>query len=394
MSGTQDWLLSRCEAEARSSSGHLVELLTVQSVVAEPRSRGGGARRGASLSGARGARRAATAFGARACLRGVLDDVAKCRLVARVAEGERLKLKRAEGEARKVPALEREVSRLARELEAARRREARGGQLNGTLAAPEKRAPPRLTLVTLEDKLVLKVFSFLTAWGVLASAQADRAFFARVDKLFGMGSAVAGRLKAGGNKRANGRSPPPGAAGSLSAETAAAIASKLNAGEIKGIIALDQRAKRLDGECAMLKAEKEDLKAALEGAEGVKDFLGAKLRDAEETLKAAFEADETQRSQRRSDQEVINFLDARVRDLEAEAAGLRARRDSVEADLSRDRDAAVKQLAHVVASRDADLDERDRGDKANREQKRLLVKEVKALRAQLAAVHRAAARRV
>ena len=126
----------------------------------------------------------------------------------------------------------------------------------------------------------------------------------------------------------------------------------------------------------------------------VKDFLGAKLRDAEETLKAAFEADETQRSQRRSDQEVINFLDARVRDLEAEAAGLRARRDAVEADLGRDRDAAVKQLAHVVASRDADLDERDRADKANREQKRLLVKEVKALRAQLAAVHRAAARRV
>jgi hypothetical protein len=305
-----------------------------------------------------------------------------------------LKLKRAEGEARKVPALEREVSRLARELEAARRREARGGQLNGTLAAPEKRAPPRLTLVALEDKLVLKVFSFLTAWGVLASAQADRNFFARVDKLFGMGSAVAGKLKAGDKKRANGRSPPPGAAGSLSAETASAIASKLNAGEIKGIIALDQRAKRLDGECAMLKAEKEDLKAALEGAEGVKDFLGAKLRDAEETLKAAFEADETQRSQRRSDQEVINFLDARVRDLEAEAAGLRSRRDTVEADLGRDRDAAVKQLAHVVASRDADLDERDRGDKANREQKRLLVKEVRALRAQLAAVHRAAARRV
>ncbi|KAH8052510.1 hypothetical protein JL722_10059 [Aureococcus anophagefferens] len=329
MSGTQDWLLSRCEAEARSSSGHLVELLTVQSVVAD-----GGA---------------ATAFGARACLRGVLDDVAKCRLVARVAEGERLKLKRAEGEARKVPA-PAEVSRLARELEAARRREARGGQLNGTLAAPEKRAPPRLTLVTLEDKLVLKVFSFLTAWGVLASAQADRAFFARVDKLFGM--APPSREAQGGRQQARERPVAAAAPGSLSAD-GGAIASKLNAGEIKGIIALDQRAKRLDGECAMLKAEKEDLKAALEGAEGVKDFLGA-----------------------------------------AEAAGLRARRDSVEADLSRDRDAAVKQLAHVVASRDADLDERDRGDKANREQKRLLVKEVKALHAQLAAVHRAAARRV
>ena len=87
---------------------------------------------------------------------------------------------------------------------------------------------------------------------------------------------------------------------------------------------------------------------------------------------------------------LINYLGTR----RAEAAGLRSRRDSVEADLGRDRDAAVKQLAHVVASRDADLDERDRGDKANREQKRLLVKEVKALRAQLAAVHRAAARRV
>ncbi|KAH8098612.1 hypothetical protein JL720_1570 [Aureococcus anophagefferens] len=367
MSGTQDWLLSRCEAEARSSSGHLVELLTVQSVVAECVEDVVEAFRCNELAAAR---REVEVVRLEAEVAAAERDAALSGASAGGGDGgERLKLKRAEGEARKVPALEREVSRLARELEAARRREARGGQLNGTLAAPEKRAPPRLTL-------------------------ADRAFFARVDKLFGMGSAVAGKLKAGGNKRANGRSPPPGAAGSLSAETAAAIASKLNAGEIKGIIALDQRAKRLDGECAMLKAEKEDLKAALEGAEGVKDFLGAKLRDAEETLKAAFEADETQRSQRRSDQEVINFLDARVRDLEAEAAGLRARRDSVEADLSRDRDAAVKQLAHVVASRDADLDERDRGDKANREQKRLLVKEVKALRAQLAAVHRAAARRV
>ena len=443
MASRQDWLLARCASEASSSSAQFAELVAVQSVMsdcvddvveafrvnelASARREVAAVRletevacgeRDALVAAARRRARAVAgdAFEARACLRGVLDDVAKCRLVAKVAEAERLKLRRAEGEARKVPALEREVARLGREAEAARRRDrarattAGGGGEGSDLKAdaPATAKAPKASLTTLEDKLVLKVFSFLTAWGVLASAQSDVPFFRRVDKLFGMGSAVAARLRekdaaaatAGHRRRgapstsANGRSPPPSASASLSAETAAAIASKLNAAEIKGIIALDQRAKRLDGECALLKAEKDDLKAALEGTERVKDFLAEKLRDAEETLKAALEADEATRSQRRSDQEVINFLDAKVRDLEVECGDLRARRDGVEADLRRDRDAALKQLAHLETSKAAADADRDARDSQAKEQKKLLVKEVKALRAQLAAVHRAAARRV
>ena len=444
MATRQDWLLARCASEASSSSAQLAELVAVQSVVsdcvddvveafrvnelASARREVAAVRleaevacgeRDALVAAARRRARAVAgdAFEARACLRGVLDDVAKCRLVAKVAEAERLKLRRAEGEARKVPALEREVARLGREAEATRRRDraratttAGGGEGSDLKVAdaPATAKTPKASLTTLEDKLVLKVFSFLTAWGVLASAQSDVPFFRRVDKLFGMGSAVAARLRekdaaaatAGHRRRgapstsANGRSPPPSGSASLSAETAAAIASKLNAAEIKGIIALDQRAKRLDGECALLKAEKDDLKAALEGTEGVKDFLAAKLRDAEETLKAALEADEATRSQRRSDQEVINFLDAKVRDLEVECGDLRARRENVEADLRRDRDAALKQLAHLETCKAAADADRDARDSQAKEQKKLLVKEVKALRAQLAAVHRAAARRV
>jgi hypothetical protein len=54
------------------------------------------------------------------------------------------------------------------------------------MTALERTKREKIGLLALEDKLLLKVFSFLSAWGVLASAQGDRGFFARVDVLFGM----------------------------------------------------------------------------------------------------------------------------------------------------------------------------------------------------------------
>lgn len=302
------WLQSRCADEARCSSMALRDALEVERVVAECVEDVAEACRVNELNSARqelelmrlevevarherdaakskcravARSRSDVVFEARQCREAVMRDVMALRARDKALAAERLKWKRAETEAKKVPALERELAGARREVEASRRREglleAARGPVSGSApgAAGRRGKKDKVGFPTLEDKLILKVFSFLTAWGVLASGQVTKAFFFRVDKLFGMGSNVAQRIKEEDKRKAlskSNKSPPPGANGAngaLSAETAAAIAGKLNAAEIKGIIALDQRAKRLDSECAALKAEKEDLKAvSLHGAPG------------------------------------------------------------------------------------------------------------------------------
>ena len=61
-------------------------------------------------------------------------------------------------------------------------------------------------------------------------------------------------------------------------------------------------------------------RAALEGAERVKEFLASKVRDAEESLAEALRSAESARQQAGADAEVIAFLDERVRCLENEVA--------------------------------------------------------------------------
>lgn len=204
-----------------------------------------------------------------------------------------------------------------------------------------------------------------------------------------MGSQVALSLRSHGPRK-NGAEPT----GLLSGATASSIAGKLSASEVKAIIALDQRAKASERARAAADAEADDLRRALEGAEGVKDFLAIKLKDAEEALAQALDAGSKRREQEASDQEVIGFLDGRARDLERELETERAARKTLESTLGRDRDAAVEQLAAAVdARRDAD-ETRAARERDERKTRRLLVKEVKTLRSQLDQVHRAAARRV
>jgi len=383
-----------------------------------------------------------------ASARRLRDDVSCDALKLRAKQKERTALEEKcrdfELEAKRVPSLERELGRLKRELEASRRREelsnpavaatsdpggaaaaadareganaarrgqtAKGAAGQGALLAAK---PVKRGFALLDDKLLLKMFSFLTARGVLAAAQTGRGFFARVDALFGMGSSVAvaqrRRAKAGqspgaaaGTSGKQGSQPPAAAneaaprqpgRSSLTAATASAIASKLNAAEIKGIIALDERARKLELEVSALRAEKEDLKAALDSTENVKEFLAVKLRDADSKVEAnASLAAETDR-QRKSEHEIIAFLDARNKQLEEECARAKIRQNTVERDLQKERDNAVNAKAKLQRAYDAAIAKRDQADDKNKTQRKLLVKEVKTLRTQLAAIQRVAAAR-
>jgi len=146
------------------------------------------------------------------------------------AQEERAKHDRNAEDARRVPSLERRIGELERDLQRASRRL----ELFSNAGKPaqnghtEKRPP----LTILEDRVVLRVFSFLVAPEVLATAQSERRFFGRVDRLFSLNSQIGRKLRT---------TVSPQKSVGLSSQIAAAIASKLSPSEIKGIIALDRR---------------------------------------------------------------------------------------------------------------------------------------------------------
>uniref|UniRef100_A0A7S3JUF7 Uncharacterized protein n=1 Tax=Aureoumbra lagunensis TaxID=44058 RepID=A0A7S3JUF7_9STRA len=394
-----------------------------------------------------------------ASARRLRDDVCLDALNLASAKAEREALKKTnhslEVELRRLPALERELGRLQRDLDAARRRErmgaasqrgdtidsgsgssinqagerdsrgvsSRAGTLGGGTNVVRQQQPvsafigskpiKKQGLAILDDKLLLKMFSFLTARGVLSCAQTNRTLFARVDALFGMGSSVAvaqrRRVKAqedsfpNNNTSRHGTTPPKqnsraaggGSSGNngntaLTAATAAAIASKLNAAEIKGIIALDERARKLELECSALRAEKEDLKAALDSTESVKEFLNTKLKESEQKLEQAQIAHIEQERQRKSDHEVIAFLDARNKELEEECNSLKQRQITEESQLRRQRDEAIAAKQSLSTSYEKQIAHLNQNERENKYQRKILVKEVKTLRAQLATIQRVA----
>lgn len=293
-------------------------------------------------------------------------------------EEDRARHERDANDARRVPALERRVGGLERDLQRAQR------HLDLFSSASQSAPEARPALCALEDRVVLRVFSFLVAPEVLAAAQADRRFFGRVDRLFSLNSNMGRRL----------RTTTPQKSVGLSSAIASAIASKLSPSEIKGIIALDRRCKALDGEARVLRAEADDNRAALEGAERVNEFLHSKVRDAEEALAEALGSTAGIRAQASADQEVIAFLDQRVRELELEVGEATASRKALELGLGRDRDAAVDQLAAAQDAARQDAERRDRQQAAQQKARKLLVKEVRQLRGQLDVIRRAAASRV
>jgi len=294
--------------------------------------------------------------------------------------------------------------------------------------------------MVLEDKVLLKAFSFLHASSVLSAAQACRPFFTRVDTLFGMGSTLnqnlepiapalaattnAGSSSSGADAAAPSVSDAPAssaassvsassvvltaaskwkvksgligsslASSSTSAESTAVssaahplghlakkIAAKLNSSEMKGIMQMTERIRRLEATVGHLTEVKEDSESRLQATESVKDFLVEKLKDTELVLKKTIDASNESARQHQADQEVIHFLDGRVQECEKQ---LRASKLAGEATQTR-----VEGQARDSAAKTKQLEEmlewaREQAAKKEKEwkgHKKLLAKEVKSLR--------------
>lgn len=207
---------------------------------------------------------------------------------------------------------------------------AAGGAAGGT--GPGSGGEGAAPLENMSDKVLLKLFRYMTPPEVMAARQLSRTMFKRIDAIFEIGSNLAhlsqrGRGGAGSTPRGmpTGDSTSPAAAAAAAAaggekEGSAGLTSamaeqltrKLTNVEMKAILAMTDKLRKQSSLINQLKTEKEDLVTRLQGVEKVKDFLASSLHEKEVELKQVCEELRVLQQQRASDHASIAFLDEQV----------------------------------------------------------------------------------
>ena len=175
-------------------------------------------------------------------------------------------------------------------------------------------------------------------------------------------------------------------ANSLTQEMAEAFSKKLTPAELKIIITMSDKLKKQTVVLDEANVSREDMKARLTNAESIRDFLVEKLKNAELAIKSSMIEVSTFKKQALADQEVISFLDLRCQELDTLNRDLSKRIDRLQAsyDLTTITYAKKeKQSLHELTEYKTKCDDYDTNFKS---QKKILVKEVKSLRAQLETV--------
>ena len=170
----------------------------------------------------------------------------------------------------------------------------------------------------------------------------------------------------------------------MNAAMANSMASKLTDAELNAIILMTERLRQKEALVEKLTQERQDLEAKLDGTESVKQFLINKVREMEESLSLQEDNETKVAQQIASDQEVIAFLDNRVQQLESEATNLKKEQEEMRLESEHVQEQA-KQKAMVMG--DMLQFEREKWSESEREwkaTKKVLVKEVKHCRAQIA----------
>jgi hypothetical protein len=172
----------------------------------------------------------------------------------------------------------------------------------------------------------------------------------------------------------------------LNAAMANSMASKLTPAELSIILRMRERLQKCEADAIKWRIEKEDAMANLASVEAVKEFLVTRTRDTERLVQA--QKDEMKDIQKKNleDQEVIVYLDERVKELEKTVQEMKAN------------EATIKQDAMEVVNKNekksrvlSDMLRFEREQIASNEKewkstKKLLVKEVRSCRARIVAL--------
>ena len=172
----------------------------------------------------------------------------------------------------------------------------------------------------------------------------------------------------------------------LNAAMATSMASKLTPAELSVILKMRERLQKCEADANKWKLEKEDAVAKLASVEAVKEFLVTRVRDTERVVQKQKEDMKAAQNKNLEDQEVIVFLDEKVKGLEKTA------------DEMKSKEAATKQESVDVVNKNekksrvlSDMLRFEREQMASNEKewkaaKKVLVKEVKSCRARIVAL--------
>mmetsp|Transcript_22796 Transcript_22796/g.38040 ORF Transcript_22796/g.38040 Transcript_22796/m.38040 type:complete len:546 (-) Transcript_22796:56-1693(-) len=169
----------------------------------------------------------------------------------------------------------------------------------------------------------------------------------------------------------------------LTKEIVDVLIKKLSAAELKVILSIAERSKKQIVTIESLNTEKEDLIARLENTESVRNFLIEKLKAAETEIKSLMGANSSLKRQSLSDQEIILFLDQKGDEMAAEKEELVRKCNQLQASL----DLQVGTYSHKEQQLTVELNELkfnyEKLDANSKAQKKVLIREVKTLRAQV-----------
>ncbi|GAB9471714.1 hypothetical protein Gpo141_00008914 [Globisporangium polare] len=271
---------------------------------------------------------------------------------------------------------------------------------------------PNEYLVRCPDKLLMHVFAFLDANSVFAVSLTNHSLLARVHIMFGMttsvvtattatatmgnGSARRGRASVGANAATAQASPKPRLQPKNRSQSSIApsekekaqlskvemIVKSLKKDEIKLFHEMSTRVKTLEAHLGLVQAEKEDIAARLHGAENVRDFLMEKLKDLEDTLTTTMETNAKKDEQAALDREIIGFLDARTQEYEITLKTCAKQNEEYRVELTRLHEehgakiSIIQDMVQLLNQEKQDL------ELQLRSQRKVLVREVKVLRAQ------------
>ncbi|CAN0322225.1 unnamed protein product [Discosporangium mesarthrocarpum] len=167
----------------------------------------------------------------------------------------------------------------------------------------------------------------------------------------------------------------------MSLDVVDALSKRLSTAEMKGIIQLTSRNRQLEKRTAALQAEKEDLSARLQGTESVKEFLVSKLKDTELALKRSLDEKGLTLRQSASDQEVISFLDSRTQEMERVAQETMDKAVTYQNELEHQKLTTQNQVKVLEDMLRFEKGRAGKEEASFKQQKKLLVAEIKKLRA-------------
>lgn len=163
----------------------------------------------------------------------------------------------------------------------------------------------------------------------------------------------------------------------LTAQMANSMTSKLTPSELSIIINMTEKIKRVT-------AEREDLAARLESSESVKEFLINQKRDLELSVDKKTQELVRVRNQNASDQEVIAFLDQKVQSLEKELSQTKSSKQNLESHFSEYKHTSTQKIKVIEDMLQFERQQLSEQEKDWKNVKKVLVKEVKHCRAQVA----------